>query len=261
MENKNTKNGLIICILSIIIIILLILVILFATNKISLNLSNNPTNNGESNSNENNNENNPIVNNNTTNNDGADDENKYDRTTLEGILKFLGITKSNNYSMACLNISITQEEKITSLTNIVSYSSDAFGNLLTSPPDNVYSSLECGMGAADCYSISKEKAQIFFEFYNLAGEITDYFQYSTNLKDDYIFWYGHYMGMCSYEVEHDIDTKQTDASITITDKQIVKEYNDDYEHAEIKNTTNRIVTYNLNKDKNGNYYLNSVEIK
>ena len=200
-----------------------------------------------------------------------DNEDNGDNSTLEvnrnsigDVLKYLGITVSENSSGACLNIIITDSNYKSNAKDIVSYYSDAyftFNNILNRPSDNIYNSKECDNGSFDCYIISENDAKEFYNFYKFNGKITDYFKTSSNLDNEYIFMYNNTSKTCEYEIDHDTSQTMVGSTLVITDKQKVIEYDLSNENKKIKKTINKTVTYNIKKDSENNYYLDSVAVK
>ena len=228
-----------------------------------------------------------LFNNDMGNNDSTEKENingdykvvinnkSVDEGTLNEVLDIIGIPYYNNSSNACLNDVISVNNYSTNAKQIMSFYIDTHSSNvnLKVPEDEIYSSKECGMGAADCYTISKEDAKELFDMFSFDGKITDFFQESTNLKDDYIFWYGHTLGFCDKKISHDIVAEYSSAEkkneyginigadIKITDKQeVVKNIIDDGTGSEIEKIE-RTITYIFKPSTNGNYYLDSVNVK
>lgn len=195
-----------------------------------------------------------------------------DEGILNNVLDIIGIPYYNNSSNACLTDAISVNDYSVNAKRIMSFYIDSHDHInIKRPEDKIYSSKECGMGAADCYTISKEDAKKLFDMFNFDGEITDYFQESTNLKDDYIFWYGHTLGLCDKKINHDIvaeyssEEKKNEyginigADITITDKQeIINDVNETNNNNE---KTERTITYVFKSVTNGGYYLDNVSVK
>jgi len=191
---------------------------------------------------------------------------------LNYILNILGIPYYNNASNACLTNELSNNNYSLNAKNIISRYIDSNTNVsLEIPEDENYAREICGIGSVDCYIIDKEDAEMLFETYNFAGEIDDYFQSSSKLDDDYIFWYAHTLGMCDTEISHKLVAEYTseyfDASmepdVRITDKQMVTEYTFDDDGTRIvSNTFDRKVIYDFKADKyNAYYYLDKVEVK
>lgn len=197
-----------------------------------------------------------------------------DEGTLNGVLDIIGIPYFNNNSNSCLTDAISVNNYSANAKDIMSFYIDIHNYLiLKTPEDKIYSSEECGMGAADCYTISKDDAKELFDKFNFEGKITDYFQESTNLKDDYIFWYGHTLGFCGIKINHDIvaeyssEEKKNEygfnigADVKITDKQeVFKNIIDVGTDNEIEKTE-RTITYIFKPASNGSYYLDNVSLK
>ena len=190
------------------------------------------------------------------------------------MLNIIGIPYFNNSSNACLTDAISVNNYSANAKKIMSLYIDSRNyRYLKNPEDNIYESEECGYGAADCYTISKENAEKLFNMFNFDGKITDYFQESVNLKDDYIFWYGHTLGFCDMKINHDIvaeyssEEKKNDyginigADITIIDKQSVLKNIIDVGNGSKVEKNERTVTYIFKPATNGNYYLSSVDVK
>lgn len=220
-----------------------------------------------------------ILTNNNNNNDSKVINNNYkvlinnksvNEETLNNILDMIGISYFNNSSNACLTDAISSNNYSINAQEIISRYADSHNQVLKRIEDEIYNSKECGMGAADCTAISKESAQELFDMFNFNGKITDYFQESTNLKDDYIFWYGHTLNFCDKKINHNIIAENSSedkineyglnigADITITDKQEV------ITNIINNNSTEKIertVIYNFKPATNGRYYLDSVKVK
>ena len=194
-----------------------------------------------------------------------------DEGTLNTVLDIIGVPYYNNSSNACLTDAISFNNYSDNAKKIMSFYIDSHNyRYLKIPEDKIYSSQECGLGAADCYTISKEDAKKLFDMFNFDGKITDYFQESTNLKDDYIFWYGHTLGFCDKKINHDIVAEYSSeermneyginigADIKITDKQeVINNIVDDVNNSKIERT----ITYYFKSATNGNYYLDSVNVE
>lgn len=199
------------------------------------------------------------------------DSKSVDGEVLNEVLDIVGIPYYNNSSNACLTDTISVNNYSDNAKKIMSLYIDSHSNInLKRPEDKIYSSQECGIGAADCYTISKEDAKKLFYMFNFDGKLTDYFQESTNLKDDYIFWYGHTLGFCDKKISHDIVAEYSSAEknneyginigadIKITDKQIIENVMD---NDSINEQTERTITYIFKPATNGSYYLDSVSVK
>ena len=81
------------------------------------------------------------------------------------------------------------------------------------------------------------------------------------ISSDYKYVTHTLVGTCHYKVNHDLSSKYQDKdSIVITDKQVVTDY--DYPSEDnVKNIIKQKVTYEFEKDSDGNYYLKSVNVK
>ena len=194
-----------------------------------------------------------------------------DDRILNTVLDIIGIPYFNNSSNACLTDAISVNNYSVNAKQIMSFYIDSHNQVnLKTPDDKIYISEECGIGAADCYTMSKEDAKKLFDMFNFDGNITDYFQESTNLTDDYIFWYGHTLGVCDKNINHDIvaeyssEEKKNEygtnigADITITDKQeVVKNIIDVGNGSKIEKAE-RTITFVFKPSTNGSYYLDSV---
>ena len=190
---------------------------------------------------------------------------------LNDVLDIIGIPYYNNRGNACLTDAISTNNYSANAKKIISFYIDSHNQFkLERPADNIYSSEECGIGAADCYVISKEKANKLFEIFNFEGNVTEYFQESTNLKDDYIFWYGHTLGFCDKKINHDIvaeyssEEKKNEYGINIgrdikiiDNQQVIKNIIDTNKKNEI---TERTITYIFKTKAYKTYYLDSVTV-
>lgn len=282
MSKERNKSGFIIWLLIVIIVILATLCVLFATGTISF--YSNDVENNEINQDDignNNFENNNITDNNGENNNVTDDNvskeefttqinNKnVEPETLNYLLKALGIASSENeYGKVNLSDDISNsnyQEKAGDI--IVSYAVEATGNVdsIELPEDYDRTKDDACLNSVSCAIISEEKAKEIIRLYNFKGEITDYFYKSSLLDNMYGIHFGGTLVRGEWNginagISHDVISENIDSTnIKITDNQTIKKYN--LENPNTIVTTIRNVTYNFKKDAEGNYYLDSVEIK
>lgn len=124
----------------------------------------------------------------------------------------------------------------------------------------------CG-GAADCGSIRISDANKIIKIYNLTGMNEYLSEMPEPYKDaEYLINYytltGMHPIMCNIETKHNVIAEYNELkNLIITDTQHVTEYGFYEESEQIKSQKEKIVTYTFEKDSDGNYYLDSVNVK
>jgi len=249
MENQKNNKG-VIALLIIIIIILSVLCILFATGTITFKSNNIDNKENNENITDNNNQNQEIQNNtNEINN------NEIDKTTLNKLFDIIGIPSTNNpYGSSELNDYISNNDYTKNANEILRHTNIGIIE------DNI--DVDVNECAPRCNVYTKENADNLIKIYNLPGTINDYFTKSTKLENIYILhistsvaaeWNGPDAG-----ITHDVTSEYINSTdIKITDKQIIKKYN---ENRELQ-ATNQTTTFIFKKDNENKFYLDNVTVK
>lgn len=192
-------------------------------------------------------------NNDTTNKD------EIDTALLNSLYDMLGINNDNNYYGDCLNYFISNNNYQNNAQKIFSlYASYKNLNTNRHNNENCNSDCEIALSCAECASISKEEGNKIIKLYNL-NNLT--LKELPGIDTDYVYVSGIPVGTCHYKVTHNTNAEYLDKdSVMITDNQVVTDY-EWPEESQINSTKNQTVTYTFEKDNNGNYYLNSVNVK
>ena len=194
--------------------------------------------------------------------------NGVDEVVLNNLFDVLGIPSLNRqYGDSALNYLVSNSNYSNDAKDIISYYGNTWDEktLFRNPPDEVYSSEECGVGAAGCKIISKNEAQRIYNLYNFTGKITDYFKETSLLENDYIFFVTNTSPLTMWNgadagIKHNVTSEHINNSdVKIIDNQIVSYYDENSTSGDIIKQ-NRTVIY-IFKNNNSEYYLSSVEVK
>lgn len=200
-----------------------------------------------------------VLNSNGEKSEVENTENQIDIVILNQLYDTLGINTENEYYGDCLNYFISNNNFQTNSQKIFSLYA-AYKKINTYRYNDNRCDSECKMALSctECTSILKEDGDKIISLYNFNNLTLDQL---PGIGTDYVYVSGIPVGTCHYKVSHDISSKYVDEdSILITDNQVVKDY--DYtEEENIKTTENQTVTYTFEKDSDGNYYLNNVNVK
>ena len=251
MEQEKNKNG-VIALLVVIIVILLTLVILLATDTINLKSDVKCKD-----------DNSTVV---------VDSE--IDSALLNYLYDMLGINweGTSSYSGDCLNYFLTDNNYRTVKNDYASNAQRVFSLYASHMgwgSKDIYNDSRCGteckkkFSCAECTNILKKSADKVVKVYNLD---TKYLSLSDipDFDNYYAFSTGVVAGTCHYEVKHDLSSRYADSNtIEITDNQVVTDYvwPEGKEKNEINSTKEKNVTYTFKKDTDGDYHLDSVNVK
>lgn len=192
-----------------------------------------------------------------------------DSTILNKLYSIIGIQPVDQfYKNNCLNLEISQNNYRDNARSIFSWYASL--NDLNTYHEDAMITEEGGVSysvymAAATRSISKQNASniiILYDFDNMSDFLNEM---PKPYENEY--YYASYTSQpesCDYDVEHNTTSEYIGSStIRIVDNQNVTEYNFQSEHSKdnVKTTKNQTVTYTFEKDNNGNYYLNNVNVK
>lgn len=189
---------------------------------------------------------------------------------LNIILDILGLDEAKSLGNNCMNAYISDNNfknnsKKIFAWYIISHKLDTNNGqsqiIIDTNEDGTPDVPACG-GAADCGSIKKSDADKIIKLYGLINIENQLTEMPEPYTDEYIINYFNLTNQhpisCNISTKHAMTIKENNNIVVVTDKQDVTEH-DEYEN--IKLQKKQTVTYNLKKDINDNYYLDSVNVK